>query len=87
MTQLTLQYDVVRRHGAARSDNHDKILMQTVKMSEDANYSRNTIGTFLFFVMHFWDRRRNCNKEIKQPGIKQINSIYLVGELVTSYDV
>lgn len=31
--------------------------------------------------MHFWDRR-NCNKEIKQPGIKQINS-----ELVTSYDV
>lgn len=36
--------------------------------------------------MHFWDRR-NCNKEIKQPGIKQINSIYLVGELVTSSDV
>lgn len=40
MTQLTLQNDVVRRHGAARSDNHDKILMQTVKMSEDANYSK-----------------------------------------------
>lgn len=38
MTQLTLQNDVVRRHGAARSDNHDKILMQTVKMSENANY-------------------------------------------------
>lgn len=40
MTQLTLQNDVVRRHGAARSDNHDKILMQTVKMSEDAKYSK-----------------------------------------------
>lgn len=36
--------------------------------------------------MHYWDRR-NCNMEIKQPGIKQINSIYLVGDLVTSYDV
>lgn len=69
MTQLTLQNDVVRRHGAARSDNHDKILMQTVKMSEDANYSKKTLVHLCFIVMHFWDRR-NCNKEIKQPGIK-----------------
>lgn len=38
MTQLTLQNDVVRRHGAARSDNQCKILMQTVKMSEDVYY-------------------------------------------------
>lgn len=47
---------------------------------------KKTLVHLCFIVMHFWDRR-NCNKEIKQPGIKQINSIYLVGELVTSYDV
>lgn len=53
MTQLTLQNDVVRRHGAARSDNHDKILMQTVKMSEDVYYSKKTIGTIVFYCHAF----------------------------------
>lgn len=30
---------------------------------------KKNIGNLCFIVMHFWDRR-NCNKEIKQPGIK-----------------
>lgn len=86
MTQLTLQNDVVRRHGAARSDNQCKILMQTVKMSEDVYYSKKNhwyncvLLSCIFGIVE-------TNKEIKQPGIKQVNSIYLVGELVTSYDV
>lgn len=58
MTQLTLQNDVVRRHGAARSDNQCKILMQTVKMSEDVYYSKKKpLVQLCFIVMHFWDRR------------------------------
>lgn len=53
MTQLTLQNDVVRRHGAARSDNQCKILMQTVKMSEVVYYSKKTIGTIVFYCHAF----------------------------------
>lgn len=86
MTQLTLQNDVVRRHGTARSDNQCKILMQTVKMSEDVYYSKKNHWYYCVLLSCIFGIVET-NKEIKQPGIKQINSIYLVGELVTSYDV